>query len=314
MRNIVRAIVATATLGAVALPAFAQQTARIGEAIHVVNEVRAEYERDRRDLQRGDEVHQNELIEVGAESIGELVLADQTKLALGPGSRLLLDKFVYNGERANGDIVLDLVRGTFRFITGVASRNSYRIRTPGVAITVRGTVFDVFIADDRAIWLLLMEGAIRACNDRGDCRNLDRPGQILRISPRGDLERPATWAAIPQRARSVPFDTAFPFVVAAPIIDPTPALSRDVIVTGRLPTPPKQPPSKTPPRQRDTGPSKPPRTREASTPPSSPNPGLGVAIGIGVGIGIGSAIGGGGNRGPNRPPSPPPRQGPTRKY
>ncbi len=107
---------------------------RIGSAVQVVNEVSAEFERDRRDLSSGDEVHQDELIAAGADSTGELEFADQTNLALGPGSQLLLDKFVYTGERS---------KGAFRFVTGLPSKKFYRIRTPGATITVGGTIFDV---------------------------------------------------------------------------------------------------------------------------------------------------------------------------
>ena len=290
-------------------PLAAAPTERIGSAVQVVNQVRAEYETDRRELRTGDDVHQDEIIEVGDASIGELILADDTKLALGPGARLLLDKFVYDGKKSNGDIVLNLVKGTFRFITGVATKNSYRIRTPAAAITVRGTIFDVFIDEPGAIWLLLMEGGIRACNDVGTCRNLDRPGQILRISPRGEIVGPTTWARLPGR-QNTPFETAFPFVVNAPGIDPNPTLSQEAIVLGRLPTPPKAPPPAKPKRDASNNPPKTRPSREPPPPRYADNPGLGIAIGIGVGIGIGKMIGGrnpghsGGGRGdyPGRGP------------
>ena len=287
-----------------AAPLQAAQTPRIGEAVQIVNEVRAEYDQDRRDLRRGDAVHQDEIIEVGADSRGELVLADETKLALGAGSRLLLDNFVHNGRKSNGDIVLNLVKGTFRFVTGIASKSAYRIRTPAAAITVRGTIFDVYIGDDRAIWILLMEGAIRACNDQGTCRALDRPGQILRVAPNGDLGRPSAWAGQPGR-NAIDFDTAFPFVVSAPGIDPNPKFSRDNIVLGTFPAPPKgKPPGKrdtgkgAPPRIRETRPTREPRYTEIPRGPS----GFSISIGPGIGRGFGGHRPGGGMT-----PKPPPR-------
>ncbi len=285
--------------------AEAAPTPRIGTAVEVVNQVRAEFEQDRRELQKGDGVHQNELVEVGEASIGELVLEDKTKLALGPGSRILLDKFVYDGEKTKGDIVLNLVKGTFRFITGVATKNSYRIRTPAAAITVRGTIFDVFIASDSSIWILLMEGSIRACNDQGTCRNLDRPGQILRVSAQGDIAQPSSWPSLPGR-QAVPFDEAFPFVANAPGIDPNPTLTRDAIVLGRLPAPPKkETPVKTKkPRDPDDDP--PPRSRQTKAQESDDAANL--AVGLAIGFGVGRAIGGGRRSGGDhhRPPTKPP--------
>src|SRR5690606_23169970 len=117
-----------------------------------VNLVTAAFNRDTRTLQQGDRVHQDELIEVGLDATSELKLDDETKLALGPGARLMLDKFVYDPARTKGSIVLDLVKGSFRFVTGVAEMPPYVIKTPSAAITVRGTIFDVYVEDNGEAW------------------------------------------------------------------------------------------------------------------------------------------------------------------
>ncbi len=259
-------------------PTHAVEKPQIGSTVAVLNHVVAEYERDRRDLQAGDRVHQDEVIEAGEDSKGELMLDDSTMLVLGPRSRLLLDTFVYNGERKKGDIAVNLMKGAFRFITGSATRTSYRIRTPVAAITVRGTVFDVYLADT-GLWLLLLEGGIRACNDQGTCRNLSQPGQILHVSSDGSMGQPSRWASLPGRG-ALPFDTAFPFVTNSPVIDPDPVLTREEI----LAVPTGKPPRKHTPTRTRTPRPRPPveRHREASVPdlPSSP-----IEIGIGINLG-----------------------------
>ena len=203
----------------------------IGSAIQIVNQVSAEFDRDSRSLATGDEVHQDELIAVGEDSIGELEFDDETKLALGPGSQLLLDKFVYNGRRTKSDIVVNLVRGAFRFITGLATKRSYRIRTPGAAITVRGTIFDVYVAEDDTVWVLLLEGGVTACNDRGSCRQLSRLGYILRIAPDGEITGPMPWVLLPGQD-DIGFATAFPFMINAPTINPDPPLTPEDVTDG----------------------------------------------------------------------------------
>ena len=251
----------------IAGPSHAAQTPQIGSAVAIVNQVHAAYEQDQRTLQTGDRVHEDELVEVGTDSRGELVLDDSTKLALGPGSRLLLDTFVYNGDRSKGDIVVNLMKGTFRFVTGAASKPSYRIRTPVAAITVRGTIFDTYVQDNGWLWLLLIEGAVRVCNDQGDCRMLNRPGQILQVTDQGRMGQPTRWASLPRR-NAVPLETAFPFLIAAPGFDPDPILTRDDVLTGPSP-PPRTPPSrggskKSSGKTKDRAESdKPRRTREA---------------------------------------------------
>jgi len=82
-------------------------------------------------------------------------------VALGPGSRLLLDKFVYDPQKGSGTIVLNLVKGAFRFVTGIASKPSYLIRVPNASITVRGTIFDIYIQENNVVWLLCTKAPCR---------------------------------------------------------------------------------------------------------------------------------------------------------
>lgn len=276
----------------------------IGSALVVVNLVTAEFNRDTRTLQNGDKVHQDESIEVGSDASSELKLDDDTKLALGPGSHLKLDKFVYDPAKTKGSIVLDLVKGTFRFMTGVAEKPTYVIKTPSAAITVRGTIFDVYIQENGPSWLLLIEGAIRVCNERGtQCRNLTEPGKLIRITGDGDVGSPVKWASLPDKDDK-PFDDAFPFVAKPPTIDPMPILTRDIIILGTLPDDdkpkevdrPKKRTEKTKPTKK-TEQTKPKKTRTAKKKDSGNEEfsrGVGTAIGIGIGIGIGKFGGGGG--------------------
>jgi FecR protein len=206
----------------------------IGSAALVVNLVTAKLDEDQRRLTIGDDVHQQELIEVDDDGRSELVLRDKTKLALGPGSRLLLDKFVYDPDISGGAIVLDLVRGTFRFITGIAAKPAYVIRTPTASITVRGTKFDVYVRAKMA-WLLLIEGAIEVCTENGKCRVHDEPGKLIRIGS-DEIDKPVKWASLSDK-EDVPFDSAFPFVATAPDFDPDPIFSRDDIVLGTFDKP-----------------------------------------------------------------------------
>lgn len=294
----------------------------IGSAVQIVNLVYAEYNRDTRSLQEGDRVHQDETIEVGLDASSEFKLDDDTKLALGAGSHLKLDKFVYDPNKSNGSIVLDLIKGTFRFMTGVAEKPTYVIKTPAAAITVRGTIFDVFVQDSGLAWLLLHEGAVQVCNVRGQCKDLDEPGKLIRIGDDGDVGAPVRWASLPGKD-AVPFDTAFPFVGKSPSIDPAPILTREAILLGTggqgggkkdydekdeeaSPSPPKggggsvQPPkyNKKPPKKPrdvnyddDKSDKYPKKKKRADKDVDGSKIVKGVGIGIGIGIGLG--IGGG---------------------
>ena len=234
----VAALLATTVLGAG--NARAVTGARIGDAVSIVNTVMADFDQKSRKLTKGDDVHQDEAIAVDPDSQGELRLDDETKLALGPGSKLVLDKFVYDSDARSGSIILNLAKGAFRFITGIASKPTYVINTPNASITVRGTIFDVFVFPDDTTWVLLHEGAIEATGRDNTCHVLAQPGRLIRISPGGEVSQPVNWMKLPGNS-AAPFDKAFPFVINTPQVDPTPLLTREQVIGSNQPDLPPQP-------------------------------------------------------------------------
>ena len=213
----------------------------IGAAVRVVNNVTAEADQSVHPVAQGDGVRQNETIEVAADSLGELRLNDQTKVALGPNSKLKLDKFVYDPDKATGTIAVDLAKGAFRFITGAAKKSSYIIRSPNAAITVRGTVFDVYVDANGTMWVLLHEGSIDVCNSAGQCKAVRNSCGLVRVGPGGVLSEAATWNKQPE-VSEIAFEVAFPFVVNPPEFDPEPRFTRASIETGTCNSQDLQPP------------------------------------------------------------------------
>jgi hypothetical protein len=301
-------------------PASAAPGDHIGNAVLITNEVTADFAKKQRRLAKGDGVRQDEIIKVSIDAQGEFRLDDNTRLALGPGSRLVLDKFVYDSDKKAGSIVVNLAKGAFRFITGIAAKPTYVINTPNASITVRGTIFDVYILPDNSTWVLLHEGALEATGRKNVCHVLDRPGQLIRISSDGAVSAPMNWSQLPGNS-AVAFDTAFPFVLNPPAISPDQTLSRSAIIEAAFPKSPEQacinPHSPTKVRKADTGPRhaapkkkkkavhhKPSRKREKTAKRRNNNDdgwGNGVrAMDIIIGGGIGG-FGGGRHGGGGRP-------------
>jgi hypothetical protein len=210
----------------------------IGTTLSVVDVVTAELSRERRSLATGDGVRQDEIIEAAPAARSEFRLADDTRLALGPGARLVLDKFVYDPDKKAGNIAIDLTKGAFRFMTGAASKPSYVVRVPNASITVRGTIFDVFVQANGTAWLLLHEGGVKVCNARGTCRILDEPGKLILVNDTGEIAKPFRWASL-ENVQGFDFDDAFPFVAAPPSIDPTPVFTKEALI--QQPSKPKKP-------------------------------------------------------------------------
>jgi opacity protein-like surface antigen len=269
---------------------------KIGAAVRIVNKVTGEIDQQQRQLKTNDPVNQNEAIEVSADALGELKLNDDTKLALGPGARLVLDKFVYDPTPSTGTVSVNLLTGAFRFITGLSRKGNYQLRTPSASITVRGTIFDIYVDPAGGTWLLLLEGSVRVCNQANQCADVTNPCGVVHITATGTLDGPTGW---PGQARPISFATAFPFVVTPPSIDATPLFTRTAVESNQCtakgpPTqraeapPPPTPPS--PPQQSYTPPAEPyavtpepvgpPPVTVVTTTDMTPPPWSGLYVGV----------------------------------
>src|SRR5947209_624472 len=192
--------VALAILNVVVVcPAFAAQS-NIGATETTKNEVSRELAGAAAKLSAGDPVFRNEVVKTGPESTAKLVFLDSTNLAVGPISRVVLDRFVYEASETGQTVAVKLSKGLFRFTTGALDKNAYSVTTPTAAIGVRGTVLDVSVQalktrvtlrEGRAIVCPVDKGAAfeqlaRDCSHgKGrncHCTGLDQPGQTVEVS------------------------------------------------------------------------------------------------------------------------------------
>ena len=60
---------------------------------------------------QGDAVYQDEGVRTRVDSKARFVLLDQTNVTIGPSSTIKLDRFVYDGSKQRGKIVLNLREG-----------------------------------------------------------------------------------------------------------------------------------------------------------------------------------------------------------
>ncbi|MGD9866887.1 MAG: FecR domain-containing protein [Hyphomicrobiales bacterium] len=205
----------------------------IGKAVAVKNEVTGTLAEGPRRIAKGDKIHQNEVIATSKDGEGEFILADDTRLAVGPGSRIVLDAFVYDArDRTGGQVVLNATEGAFRFISGKSAKSAYSIRTPVTTIGVRGTIFDGYVNADGEMALLLVQGEVDVCDRPGSCRRLRQTGNFFHIRPGGIVSGPLKWDGTFFGA--VNFAHAFPFVDRTLVIDPVRRFRRADLLGGRL--------------------------------------------------------------------------------
>lgn len=119
----------------------AEKNPTIGNARIVVRTVTGTLESDLRQIQLLDDIYHNEAIETGDDSATEFVFLDETKLAIGPNSKMVLDRFVYDPDPSKAAFIMTASAGVFRFVSGKIPKAAYEIRTPNATIGIRGTVF-----------------------------------------------------------------------------------------------------------------------------------------------------------------------------
>ncbi len=173
---------------AYATAAFAQ-SAPIGDATSVQNQVEGIVNRKAQPPSTGGSVFQNEHVRTGEESQAQLVFLDSTDLGIGPKSEVTLDQFVYNPDRGTGRVQIEASRGVFQFVTGSQDKKDYEIVTPSGTIHVKGTEFQLLVARGYMV-VALESGALSITTNKGRAVALDQPGTSLTVHSDGRVEGP----------------------------------------------------------------------------------------------------------------------------
>ncbi|MEJ1170266.1 FecR family protein [Variovorax sp. CCNWLW235] len=94
----------------------------------------------------GDALTAVDRIVTGPDSSAAVVLRDDTTLVVGPSSRLDLKEFHFNATTHEGGVLVSLLRGSMRMITGLIGKtnpDAIRVETQTATIGIRGTDFIV---------------------------------------------------------------------------------------------------------------------------------------------------------------------------
>ena len=133
MRSLPVIALLTAKLLASTSPVHAEA---VGSAAAVRNDVRGTVAGP---MRTGSPVQQNETVSAGADLSAQLLFRDKSNLTLGPGSRVTIDKFVYDPSKNTGESALRLAKGALRFVSGSQTPEKYSVRTPLATMGVRGS-------------------------------------------------------------------------------------------------------------------------------------------------------------------------------
>lgn len=136
-----------------------------------------------------DPVHRDEQIRTSLSGLGQFTFRDGTKLAVGAGSSVVIDKFVFDDSGSVKKLTIKAAKGTFRWVSGNSNSSAYQIVTPAGTIGVRGTVFDFYVGANGTTAVVLLSGAAQFCG-AGGCKQLKQQCDCVVAKRNGQISDP----------------------------------------------------------------------------------------------------------------------------
>ena len=87
-------------------------------------------------------VYQNDRLETGSDGALGITFRDNTRISLGPNSRIELKHFVFQPAAEQYGFILGVAYGTLEYISGLTEKlapDAMSIQTPGFTVGARGT-------------------------------------------------------------------------------------------------------------------------------------------------------------------------------
>ncbi|MEX1108971.1 MAG: FecR domain-containing protein, partial [Dongiaceae bacterium] len=96
----------------------------------------------RRKIARGDSVFEGERVVTGSGSSVEISFGDESRFHLGPDAEMAVDKFVFRAAKEEEALHTRVLKGAFRFVTGLVAMTrpaNVRVNIAVATIGLRGT-------------------------------------------------------------------------------------------------------------------------------------------------------------------------------
>lgn len=160
----------------IALAADAREPRNIGSVAAANEEVRGTPpQQDPRRLRLGIKLVEAERVETSSVGAGQFLFLDQTSLTVWPDSDIVLDKYLYDPDKATGQMALSATRGVLRFIGGKISKTTdVTVTTPHAIVAIRGGIAQIEVTADRTIATNIASEHVKVYNADGSV-TLSRP-------------------------------------------------------------------------------------------------------------------------------------------
>jgi hypothetical protein len=99
----------------------------------------------------GAPIYSNDTVRTGANGSVGIIFKDNSRISLGPKSRLDLKKFVFKPAQGQFSMINKLAKGTASFVSGKMTKlspESVILETPTSTIGIRGTTYNIKVNED----------------------------------------------------------------------------------------------------------------------------------------------------------------------
>ncbi len=113
-----------------------------------------------RPLISADNVFRNEVVETLDGGALQIEFVDGTIFQLGENARMILNELVFDPVTGEGGLLVNLVEGVFRIISGAIPSENFTVVTPAATIGIRGTDFEVAVDEFGVTAVSVFEGEV----------------------------------------------------------------------------------------------------------------------------------------------------------
>jgi len=145
-------------------------------------------------LQNGTPIPLNAHVTTGPDGRFQVLLLDETTFTLGPNSDMVLDEFVYDPKTNAGKISANLLRGTFRWVTGKMAHQDpagMQIKLAVGTIGIRGTDVESEVSPDGSGYVKLFTGHVGITENKSGTLLSLNPGEMVTFTADGTFGAPA---------------------------------------------------------------------------------------------------------------------------
>jgi hypothetical protein len=120
----------------------------------------------------------------------QVLFLDGTALTLGSDSDVVIDKFFYDPNSGEGNLVVNATSGLFRVIGGkISKKNAIKFNTPTSTIMIRGGMGDIRVTNN-GVSAYFHYGDSMSVTSNGKSEVISRPGYTITTTPEGIPSEP----------------------------------------------------------------------------------------------------------------------------